>query len=211
MIYTIINIIPISWLDKNTKGGLISGIILSIIYMLFVLFIWLIPAIKKRKLFKKLKVGGAYIIISLLVYMIGLKSITSTTGRIDIIYDEAGIVEICQQSTEWPNIVVSIYTINDNVLIWEKQLDSHDLLKAKENISVGSSNREQGIKSKGIIVSSEVLYSYYKMDMDNIINEDGEYCIEIVFDQRKETVRIINSFMYNGIYTYAKKNISKEI
>ncbi|GLB28124.1 hypothetical protein LAD12857_00470 [Lacrimispora amygdalina] len=209
---------PIVLFDEGTKVNFITGSILIVVIILICCMIGIsqaIKLIKTRKIeFIKniMKDFFMFIIIAVSVYLIGLKLVISNASMIQAEFKNDGFVVINLESSEnYADIDILIYDGN-NQLLWKHSVDDTELLKAKEDKYIsGSSNEITKSKSQGILINSEILYSYYSLDLNKIINSmAGNYFIEIISQEKGKKVQLINSFVYDDTFTYSKDKMEKE-
>lgn len=137
--------------------------------------------------------------------------IVNNKATISVNYNADGIVEICNTSAESYNgLDIEIWN-TDGEIIYIESVEKEKLLFAREDKYVN--NEVDGKKmAEGILINSECLHWKYMLDLKEVMNESGEYCVSITVHQDGKRVLLINSLsVENKEYIFAKDNMEKTI
>lgn len=158
-------------------------------------------------------VGGKiakWIFVALFCFAIGGIFIVNNKATISVSYNADGIVEICNTSAESYNgLDIEIWNM-DGEIIYTKSVEKEKLLFAREDKYVN--NKVDGEKvAEGILINSECLHWKYMFDLNEVINESGEYSVSITVHQDGKSAFLINSLsVENKEYIFAKDSMEKD-
>ncbi len=207
--------IPLSgiYADKEQKWSSIVATIVLVISGILFLVRW-IKKQSREDIKKVLKYVVVKIIKGVLVGLfclaIGITFVTNNKAMIEIDFNKAGIIEICNTSADsYKGLEIKICNMDDDV-IYEKSVEKEDVLLAREFKYIKDENDGKKV-AEGIIVNSEWLHWKYIFELKKIMNESGKYYISITVHQEGKSVVLLNSFLVDDKeFIFAQDNIQKE-
>lgn len=209
---------PIQLLDEGTKRNILIGSVVFGVVVVGLLALAISQAVKfirgKYELVKTIVINFfIFVFITALIYLAGLSLVIPNKDIIDTSFDKNGTVSINVESSQsYADLFIGIYDANSGMQLWQRKVDKTELLIAKEDKYVnGNSDGTTESKSQGLLINSEILYSYYSFELNKISEiKEGKYYIEITSEQEGKKVQLINTFIYNGQFEFAKTEIEKQ-
>ena len=194
----------------------------SVLYLILMsLCILLLAVVMIKMYFKRIilfvkrnfTVKSIYKFLIAFVFSISfIAAIRPLNPQIVVSFDDDGLIKVCNSCDyDFGNFSIRIFDYSKKECIYQKNISGEDVLFAKESVVKYITNDDQVRVAQVKDGSMEKLHWSYEIDLNNIIENDGRYLVEIVNQQGNHQAVLTNMAEKEGeIYKYGAKELKKE-
>ncbi len=204
-------VIPVSYLFEKKSILLAILILLVLAGLMIVAIIQYRHRIRLSLRFRDFDIYKYGIIIVVVLSLI-LTSYNNKRATIKVEFDVDGMVTINNSCDEnFGDLNISIFNMDDEA-IYESDINTNDILKAKDIILTYYVNEENNRLAEAEDSSMEMLYWKYGINLGEAGLEDGTYYIKITSNRKSHGVILMNMFTVTDRqqYKFAKDIMEKE-
>lgn len=199
----------LSFSDSEVRYLERGALLCSLIGLVFI-GIKLVKGKVVRRIMKILSHLGLWFVVGFLVWTCTLVLATSQNGIAEIRFFEDGSIEISNSAAKTMDMMIVEIVNENNESIFYREMSGEEMLYAIERVDYYQ--KGDGINSIDIRkINTELQHWKSLVNIDSIINENGQYRVYIQIITGKKVVRVRNTCIKEGNnYEYAVENISKE-